>query len=348
VEIRRMDLATAGEEELRAAFQVNSLLRAERDPNAHPHTYEQFISELRSIPSMVSVTVWLAFDGDRAVANADYASFRTEENQHLAQFSIGVLPEYRRRGIGTRLFALIAEIARRENRQTIGGATYSTVPAGEAVMRRIGATIGMTMQQNEQELAEVDRDLVRRWIDQAPERASGFELGWWDGPYPEESLEDVAAMLEATNLQPRGEIDLEDMHFTVDMVREMESSFLASGKVRWTVYARERSTGRIAGFHEISFYPDWHDVIDVGFTGVFAEFQNRGLGRWLKAAMTQRILDELPDAKRVVTGNATVNEPMLNINHALGFRPAHQEVIWQMPVETAEAYLAGRSEEVSA
>ena len=52
--------------------------------------------------------------GSDAEPRADIV--RMEENAHLMQFRIEVLPEYRRQGIGRRLLGLVVDAAERENR----------------------------------------------------------------------------------------------------------------------------------------------------------------------------------------------------------------------------------------
>lgn len=38
-------------------------------------------------------------------------------------------------------------------------------------------------------------------------------------------------------------------------------------------------------------------ILEQGFTGVYPEYRNKGLGRWLKAEMMQRILRERPEVE---------------------------------------------------
>ena len=73
----------------------------------------------------------------------------------------------------------------------------SPVPSGTAFLERIGAQRALTGRASQLRLAELDRDLLNRWMALEPE---GFELGWWDGPYPDEEIENVVEL----NSQIRG------------------------------------------------------------------------------------------------------------------------------------------------
>ena len=78
-----------------------------------------------------------------------------------------------------------------------------------------------------------------------------------------------------------------------------------------------------------------------GITAVWPEYRGKRLGRWIKAKMLQKLLAERPAVTIVRTENADVNAAMLKINTELGFRPYMAEKVWQVPSETAKAYLRG-------
>ncbi len=69
-------------------------------------------------------------------------------------------------------------------------------------------------------------------------------------------------------------------------------------------------------------------------------YRGHGLGRWLKAAMIQRILEERPAVTLIRTGNADENAPMLKINNELGFKPYQSNSIVQVTLEKAMQYIS--------
>jgi mycothiol synthase len=201
----------------------------------------------------------------------------TGENKHLVRFRIDVLPKHRCQGIGRRLLALIAEVARRENRRLMMSRTTERVPAGEAFMRCLEAEKGLEGHISQLTLAELNRSLLRQWLERAPERASDFILGFWSGPYPEDQLEAVARLVEVMNQAPRDRLDVEDDHFTPEKLRQVEELILAMGTERWTMYVREKTTGKLAGFTEVFWNPNRGHLVQQGDTGVFPQYRNR---RW--------------------------------------------------------------------
>lgn len=101
----------------------------------------------------------------------------------------------------------------------------------------------------------------------------------------------------------------------------------------------------LTGYTELYFQPDKPTIGSQGDTGVFPEYRGRGLGRWLKAAMLEKLLVERPLIQYVRTGNADSNAAMLKINRELGFMPYLAQIIWQIDIEKASAYLESQVKE---
>jgi GNAT superfamily N-acetyltransferase len=341
--VEPLDLRAAGDRDYAALSALVNRIRAERLPDDPPIPLDEHIQEWQNIPPFVDMFNWVIWNDERSaiVASAWGSVLRMEENQHVGQMSIEVLPESRRQGLGRRLLAHIADMLRRENRRMVIAITDDRISAGAAFMQQLGASKGIESHINQLDLADLSRDIIHQWQARASDRASRFELGFWDGAYPEDQIEAVAALYELGNQEPRDNLDIEDFHFTPAHLRQMEQSMSASGTQRWTLYVRERGTGAFAGFTDVQWHPNRPAILQQGFTGVFPQFRNKGLGRWLKAAMLERVLRERPQVKVVRTGNADSNAAMLRINHELGFKPYISQCVWQAATDRITSYLAG-------
>lgn len=328
-EIQKLDLKSLTDADFVAINALNNTMRAERLPDDPPVPLAETRARLAHIPDFVDIHSWVAREDDALIGRGNLVLLNMDTNQHLAQVEIEVHPEHRHNGLGQTFLQLIAEKALEHKRTLLITDTSSCVPSGVSFLEQCGFTRGLETRVSQLDLRELDPKLLEDWIARAEERASGFELGFWDGAYPEDELPAIAELMNVMNTAPRGELEMEDFHFTPQMLRQLEENTFGPGGKRLTAYARERATNRFAGFTEITYHPNRPQILNQGGTGVFPDFRNLGLGRWIKAATLQRVLKTLPEARFVRTGNATTNAAMLGINVALGFKPYFTHTDWQ-------------------
>jgi GNAT superfamily N-acetyltransferase len=112
---------------------------------------------------------------------------------------------------------------------------------------------------------------------------------------------------------------------------------------RWSLVAVHQPTGEFVGFTEIIFAESAPDHAWQGGTAVRPDHRNHGLGRWLKGAMIERVMAERPEVRYVTTDNAFTNEPMLNINIAMGFELVQTVNDWQARVDAVRRSLEERA-----
>lgn len=341
LQIKSFDFKNASDHEYAAMLALVNRLRAESLPDDPPIPLDEMVCYWRNLPAFETHYGWGVWraDDSQVVARGFTHWHDTAENRHLMEFQIQVLPEYRRQGLARQLLALIADATRRANRRLLVSDTNERVPAGAAFMERIGARQGLVGHTNQLKIAELNRALIRQWQARALERASDFELGFWNGPYPEQDIEAIVALIRVMNTAPRENLEIEDFRPTAEQIRQFEQSLFARGSSRWTAYVREKATGKFAGFTEVLWNPNRPAILQQMDTGVFPEYRNRGLGRWLKVAMLDKVLREHPEIQFVRTGNADSNAAMLKINSEMGFKPYRSEIVWQVDVEQVEKYL---------
>jgi mycothiol synthase len=327
--LRKLDLKSITDAEFGAIADFSNTMRAERLPDDPPVPPEEIRARMSHIPDFVDVHVWIAEQDDKIIGRADLVILHMDTNQHLAQIDIDVHPEYRHQEIGREFLRTTAEVAHQNNRTLLMADTTSRVPSGASFLTQYGFTPGLESRVSQLDLHELQPALLEDWIARAKERAAGFELGFWDGPYPDDELPAIVELMGVMNTAPRGEMDVEDFNFTPEMLRQLEENTFGPGGKRLTAYVRETATKRFAGFTEITYHPNRPLILNQGGTGVFPAFRNLGLGRWLKAATLQRVLETLPEARFVRTGNANTNAAMLDINVALGFKPYFIHTDWQ-------------------
>jgi mycothiol synthase len=318
-------------------------IRAEQRPEDPPTLDEIAIANLRNTPSFVRLFEFAArTSGDYLVGVGGAAWTETGDNEHLVSVEMAVLEPYRRKGIGRELLRRVIDVADKAGRTLLIGWTNERVPAGSAFARRLDAQAAQEGHTNRLLLADVDREMVARWLAEGPSRAPGYSLISVDGPYPDDLVEAITDLHNVMNTAPRDNLDVQDHDVTVEEVREGEKGLVAAGIERWYIAARHDATGQLVGFTELF----WNGADDPtscwqGGTAVRPEHRGHALGKWLKAANIERLMNERPDVVEIRTGNADSNDAMLGINKELGFKPYYGTTAWQVTVDKVKEYLDG-------
>ncbi|NHJ84980.1 MAG: GNAT family N-acetyltransferase [Asgard group archaeon] len=258
-----------------------------------------------------------------------------EAAKHLIQFSIYLLPEYRRQGLGSELLKMLTTEAMNRKKSLL--ITTSTSSSGKSFLEKIGAQIALAGVENRLFLDEVDWLMLDQWIQEGGKRSPNSKLEVYT-TIPDDLIEDYCnAYTEVVNQQPLGELDVGKIITTPEIYREQEKMFVEMGRIWLTMICKE-ADGSISGLTEVRYNPARETIISQLMTGVMASYRGRGIGKWLKAAMLQKIREEFPKVKIITTGNANNNAPMLSINNRLGFKVHKETLNAQISVEKLASY----------
>lgn len=338
--VERVDTAAADEADLRAMHVLEQVALTERFPEDPPYPYEEFIADIRFEPDFVRTLRWVVRDRrEGGLLGMSTLRLRDKEaNRNKAQCYVNVAPRARRRGIGHALLAPAVEAAGADGRTLL----ESFVPMRDEASA-FAEALGFEMRQLERVsrcyVRDVDRGMLEDWVTRAKERASDYTLRVWEGPCPEEFLPEFAAATAVMNTAPTDGRTHEWEETTPEELRAQDQSLFDAGfnVTRAAVFAPD---GTIAGYTAV-YYGDFRPQIAwQGDTGVWQDHRNRGLGRWLKAAMYLHLTEARPLVEFIETGNAATNEAMLAINHAMGFRLAEEIGAYEVPVDRLAGLVA--------
>lgn len=293
------------------------------------------LAEHRSHSDKVERTVVRAWSQDGALAGSVELRIDRQDNDNPDVLTCGIYvdPTHRRRGIGTELLGAARVLARAEGRSRLVGSTFSRAPAGDLFAANFGAQAKSWSQKNHLPTAQANRELLEKWVREGPQRAEGYELLSWDGPVPDEHLEAFVRLMQVMNDAPRDDLELNDFTLTPAQFREGEARAATVGQQTWRLVARRKSDGELVGLHELAWIAAFPEVMWVGSTGVLPEDRGHALGKWLKAAMMLRVLDERPEIADIRTQNAVSNDAMLGINHQMGYRELLAVTTWELRLD---------------
>ncbi len=333
IEIREIDTRTASDEALRDLHEFYHSVDAEYLPDDPPEPFERRLLDWKNLTEDEAVPRWALREDGKIVA-AGLAGINLEQNTDNGFGRVHVHPAARGKGHARRLTEFILSYLESQGRVRVDTHVKLGSPS-EGFAGRLGLEKAQEERRSRLKIDELDMDLMDSWIDRAAERASDYELLHIDAPYPEELVQKFCDLTAVMNTAPRDDYEMDDWILTPEVWRDIEAKTDQRAADIRTCIAVHEPTGDFAGYTTIQtdrLQPDQAWQWD---TGVDPAHRNKGLGRWLKAALIKRVLDECPDVDRVDTWNAGSNEPMLAINVAMGFKGILETATWQGDVATA-------------
>ncbi|WP_216587270.1 GNAT family N-acetyltransferase [Streptomyces brasiliscabiei] len=277
-------------------------------------------------------TAWLASGSDGSPLGTAFLRLFTEEGQgHLAELDGTVHPAERRQGVGTALLGAAVGAARADGRRSVVAQAEQGSP-GDAFLTAHGFRRVLTLTYARLELAGADPGHFTRILEQP---RPGYHLTGWTGVVPSELADTYAASRRAMDDMPMGETDYGTVVWDVERVVASAEAIAKRGDSLHTVAAVHTASGTIVGFSELGL-PGGGSGEDGGKgdgqhygTAVLPEHRGHGLGLWMKARALLQAHRTHPDLA-LVTDTASDNVPMRRINDALGYRPTHTAIEYQL------------------
>ena len=327
--VQQIDTTVAPEATLAALHDLYLQIDREVYPGDHDLPWEQRLVDWRNIAEQHVVPRWFIEESGVIVATAGCFHHKDRDLENTYAWAY-VLPHHRGRGLFRQLAGAVLDFVEADGRIRI--ATSLRAGGGlEPLAKRAGLKPAYNERISQLAIDEVDMSLMDSWIEKAAERAEGYDLMFLPSPIPEEHIDRYVDVMEVMNTAPLEDFDEEPTSWTPEMWRDVERAEIAKDKVFYTLVARHLESDKFVGYTQI-VYQQLHRVKAHQWdTGVDPAHRNKGLGRWLKATMLRRLLQDHPEIEVIETENAESNDPMLNINIAMGFKPAHEMVIWQGP-----------------
>ncbi len=336
--IEEVDTPTAPEELLREMHEYYLPLNGEMLPGDPPVPFERQAADWRQVRSDHSVPRWLLRVDGEIVASA-VAWIDLEQNLGQGMGWIYVRPADRGRGHARALAALVCDRLEEKGRDLVDTYVIEGDPA-EQLCERAGLQKVYREMRSRLKVADVDMALMRTWIERAGERAADYELCELQAPFPDDAVDKYCGLQFQMNTAPMEDFEREEDEVLEPHIwREQEERIAASFHNLLTFVAVYRPTGEFVGSTTIqtdNLQPDqawqWETI-------VHPDHRNKGLGRLLKASMIERITRDWPQVERIDTYNAGSNQPMLDINVAMGFRPIQTTNVYQGALATVRENL---------
>lgn len=282
-------------------------------------------------------------EGDRLIGFLEASTSTTddpayESSKHLLSAGGSVHADHRRHGIATSLLAKVLEIMDETSTSVLTIGT-ETEP-GHEFLRWAGFEEKQTMAENRLDFGAIDWALVDKWVEVGIQTSPETKLEIYPERLPREFWEEYSeSITPLLNTMPFDELDHGEIVMSVKTLEEIYERVDSANAHHHVILTREPD-GTISGMTDMIWVPGMSDRAMQGFTGVRPDTRGRGLGKLLKASMLKLLKEKYGDLAWIVTGNAHSNDPMLAINHQLGFREYKGATTFQAPKETVAAKIA--------
>jgi GNAT superfamily N-acetyltransferase len=253
----------------------------------------------------------------------------TLDNLENADVQLNVLPKFRRRGVGTALYRWAEDTARANGRKRLLAMTVETLPggpvrdgAGVAFAAGLGFKRALSEVRRRLDVTALDQAALDRMLSEGWAKAPGYSLVRWNDETPAEFVDDVA-YLDSRLLEdaPMGDLEWEPMKVDAARIRRGEEVRKARARRQYNTGVKHDASGRLVAWTTLEFEKTtpWHAFQNI----TIVEPRHRGhrLGAIVKVENLRRTMAAEPELRIVDTWNAAVNDHMISINEAMGFRP---------------------------
>lgn len=339
-DVTEYDVDGLDDEALAPILETVNLLSHEAEPRAVDLTLDEFRARSNS-PGMVQRRfVARSVDGEVVgTASGRYPDDGT--NSDLLMCRISVVPDARRKEAGSQLLEALVTMAEDLGRSRLQSFFFDTVPEGKAFAQTVGAKENLDFHENMLRIADLDVSLMTEWAGLGDSRAPGYVLHTFVGDIPGKWHADIAHLFFVLERDMPMADDFEPRVWDAKRYAELHAHFLKGSDVL-SVLAIHADSGTGVGMTQMMRRHNDPASWVVTVTMVDPEHRGRSLGKWLKGTANLEALERWEGGLYQTTGNAFTNEPMLAINHAMGFQHEFTVTDCSIDVVDARSYLRSR------
>lgn len=241
-----------------------------------------------------------------------------EESLSTADLQVDVAILHRRKGVATALLQTAAERLIPLGRADVQ--LIFSMPSAKKFFDRMGARVISDRAVNRLRMRDVDWDRMEEWTGNTRALQEGVRLEFHDTVIPEKDLEEYCRVYTGCG---RSVPDYQagfvpEEQISPESRRAAEERWKRHGRKCFILFSREPD-GAMSGITECFYSEASSHMAEQDLTGVLVPYRNRGIGKWLKAAMLLYLRDEHPEVEAIDSFNANDNPSINAINTAMGY-----------------------------
>jgi RimJ/RimL family protein N-acetyltransferase len=166
--------------------------------------------------------------------------------------------------------------------------------------------------------------------------AAAYRLLTFETPWPREFVQDHCELLQVMSTdEPAGDDEREAEEWNEERLRESDELLAARGAAKVAAVAQHIESGKLVAMTEILIADSVPQQAWQMITVVHPAHRGHRLGLAIKLANLDLLAQRAPKVELIVTGNASVNAPMIAVNEMMGFEIAGQGMFWQKHLSPA-------------
>jgi GNAT superfamily N-acetyltransferase/RimJ/RimL family protein N-acetyltransferase len=257
-----------------------------------------------------------------------------DDNLTWMRGELFVDPPQRRKGYGTQLLEHLEASARELGRSSLlFWVVEDTHERGSGPNRLFAPRHGYEVVE-ENVLREIDWPRPEGELDHLSEtwthKATGYDILYWRDATPSDLLKARAKLMAIMPVEvPDSGFGSEAEHWDEHRVRLHEQRAHAMGRDLLVAVARDRVSGEVVGFSELTVSRERPETAYQWDTLVGRAHRGQSLGGLLKIATMRLLTDGKYKTKKIITSNNVLNTAMIAVNESLGAYPTGGIVVWR-------------------
>lgn len=304
---------------------------------------QEIYERIESVRTDDNYELWLGYSGTvgRPVVLGELR-LPMLDNVDNAVANVATSPAFRKRGYGTAMLQHVTARARAHGRTRlifdIGEPMLlgdTDAPAGVVFANRTGARPVTSEVRRLLRISEIDDAQLARLNADAATHSTDYSLIQWEGPAAADLLDDLVVLHSRMTIDaPLEDLDWEPEQWTPERYRQREQRVMASGQICLSTAARHDPSGQIVALTDIGLTTGQPDVAFQWATIVLPTHRGHRLGMLVKLANLELLRTGRPHVRTLNTWNAAVNDHMVAINEAIGFRAVERWREWQLELSS--------------
>jgi GNAT superfamily N-acetyltransferase len=276
------------------------------------------------------------------------------DNTRSAEVTVAVHPAQRRLGVGTALVGGMTEHGRADGRLVLNSIVDTPLDhAADHASLFFAPKVGfepilsgnirhLIVPMEDARMAELRAEVARA------RDADDYRVLTFEAPWPADYLDDQCALFQCMSTdEPHGDEGHEEEIWDAERVRENDGLRAARGARHLIAVAQHIASGRLVACTELCIGADSPGQAFQMLTVVDPTHRGHRLGLAIKLANLDLLGECAPEVRVIVTGNASVNAPMIAVNDMMGFEIASEGNFWQKDVAAVpEGGAPSRNKEV--